>query len=390
MVETTIKAVITGDNHLNHYNQKLGAKLGERRGRIGAAWRKTIDYAIESKADLYLNTGDLFDQLSPRNPPRARVVEAFRDLQKAGVQAFIVAGNHEAPSSTRDGASPHTVLSEAGLATVFECYREFRQEKLTIQGAEVSIAGMSYDRALQSKADPLEGLTVPGGADVNIALLHYSIERIAPPLWDEPVIKLASIERNNHVHLYAMGHIHSHVDTMVHGSRVIYPGATEHLDFGEAGNTTGFCSVEVQGGQIKSEYIPIEAQPMRQLKIHTSTMNPADPNATVLSEVQKSSDPDGLLQLILEGETSFEQYTSLDFTKINNMGASQNFYFEYQDQIRPRVEGLTFTPGKGLSPRQELEKVAQKAMDEKKGRERDIWQQAADYALQYYLKARDE
>ena len=57
-----VRIVITGDNHLNLYNQKLGAKLSERRARIGRAWWKTVQYAVENKADIYIHTGDLFDQ----------------------------------------------------------------------------------------------------------------------------------------------------------------------------------------------------------------------------------------------------------------------------------------------------------------------------------------
>ncbi|MCK4582058.1 metallophosphoesterase, partial [Candidatus Bathyarchaeota archaeon] len=100
-----VKAVITGDNHLNLYNQRFGSRLSERRRRLGQAWRETVDYALDHEADLYINTGDLFDQISPRNPPRASVVEAFRELKDAGVESFIIAGNHEAPGSIRDGAS---------------------------------------------------------------------------------------------------------------------------------------------------------------------------------------------------------------------------------------------------------------------------------------------
>ena len=178
-----VRIVITGDSHLNLYTQKLGSKLGERRARIGAAWWQTLQYALDNEADIYIHTGDLFDQLSPRNPPRARVVEAFKTLKDAGVESFIVAGNHEAPSSEMDGASPHAVLEEAGLAKVFDSYKEFKQYTLTVDDVDISIAGMSYNRNLDPRQDPLEDKKIPGGADLNIAVLHYSIESIAPPIW---------------------------------------------------------------------------------------------------------------------------------------------------------------------------------------------------------------
>lgn len=385
-----MKAVITGDNHLNLYNQRLGSRLSERRRRLGQAWRETVDYAIDHEADLYINTGDLFDQISPRNPPRASVVEAFRELKDAGVESFIIAGNHEAPGSIRDGASPHTVIREAGLATVFENRKDFEHRVLDIRGTRVSIAGMSYDRNLPAGEDPLADKTVPAGGDVNIALLHYSVERIAPPIWEEPVIKVESLQRNSHIHLYAMGHIHAHIDTRVGDSRILYPGATEHYNFGECGKQTGFCYAELSPEEIRVEFIQTEAQPMSQVKLHTSTMDPDDPTETILQEINAASNHDGLLQLVLEGETPFEHYAMIDFPLVFDRGSRQNFYFEYVDHIRPVVQGVEFTPTEGLNPRRELEAVAKKFREGAAERERDLWSKAAEYALSYYEKHRGE
>ena len=385
-----MKAVITGDNHLNLYNQRFGSRLSERRRRLGQAWRETVDYALDHEADLYINTGDLFDQISPRNPPRASVVEAFRELKDAGVESFIIAGNHEAPGSIRDGASPHTVIREAGLATVFENRKDFEHRVLNIRGTRVSIAGMSYDRNLPAGEDPLADKTVPAGGDVNIALLHYSVERIAPPIWEEPVIKVESLQRNSHIHLYAMGHIHAHIDTRVGDSRILYPGATEHYNFGECGKKTGFCYAELSPEEIRVEFIQTEAQPMSQVKLHTSTMDPDDPTETILQEINAASNHDGLLQLVLEGETPFEHYAMIDFPLVFDRGSRQNFYFEYVDHIRPVVQGVEFTPTEGLNPRRELEAVAKKFREGAAERERDLWSKAAEYALSYYEKHRGE
>ena len=385
-----MKAVITGDNHLNLYNQRFGSRLSERRRRLGQAWRETVDYALDHEADLYINTGDLFDQISPRNPPRASVVEAFRELKDAGVESFIIAGNHEAPGSIRDGASPHTVIREAGLATVFENRKDFEHRIVDVRGTRVSIAGMSYDRNLPAGEDPLADKTVPAGGDVNIAMLHYSVERIAPPIWEEPVIKVESLQRNSHIHLYAMGHIHAYIDTRVGDSRILYPGATEHYNFGECGKQTGFCYAELSPGEIQVEFIQTEAQPMSQVKLHTSTMDPDDPTETILQEINAASNHDGLLQLVLEGETPFEHYAMIDFPLVFDRGSRQNFYFEYVDHIRPVVQGVEFTPTEGLNPRRELEAVAKKFREGAAERERDLWSKAAEYALSYYEKHRGE
>ena len=383
-----VKIVITGDNHLNLYNQKLGSKLGERRRRIGKAWWETIEYAINNQADIYINTGDLFDQLSPRNPPRARVVEAFKNLKDNGVMAYIVAGNHEAPSNERDGASPHTILAEAGLARVFENCTEFNNYKQKIDGMVVSLSGMSYNRNLASREDPLEGKIIPAEGDLNIAVLHYSIEDIAPPIWEEPVIKVESIKKNPQIQIYAMGHIHEYISTKIGDSYILYPGHTEHYDFGEWDQQTGFISIDYED-ETHITYIPTESQPMTQVKLHTSSFNQETINETIKEEIKKFSNHEGLLQLVLEGEVPFRKYTDIDFTNFNQLGNNINFYFELVDRIRPTGEGLEFTPGDFFNPRQKLEEIAKEAIENSKGHEQKIWQQAMNYAVEYYLKERD-
>jgi exonuclease SbcD len=383
-----VRIVITGDSHLNLYNQKLGSRLAERRSRIGAAWWQTIQYAIENKADIYIHTGDLFDQLSPRNPPRARVVEAFKALSDAGVEVFILAGNHEAPSSEMDGASPHAVLSEARLAKVFDSYREFKQYNLTVDGVDISIAGMSYNRNLDPREDPLEDMRIPAGAELNIAVLHYSMEGIAPPIWEEPSIKRSSIEANGDIQLYAMGHIHEHNETKVNDSHVLYPGGTERYNFGESRKETGFIVVDY-GEELEIRYIPTDSQPMKQVKFHTSHMDHGDINASINSVIEENSNEDGLFQLVLEGSIPFQLYTEIDFTAIYMRGGSLNFYFECVDTIQPTGEGFEFTPSEGLKPRKRLEETGIEAISKSEGAEQKIWRQAIDLAINYYLKEKD-
>ena len=383
-----VRIVITGDNHLNLYNQKLGSKLSERRSRIGHAWWKTVQYAIDNKADVYINTGDLFDQLSPRNPPRATVIDAFKQLKDAGVQSFIIAGNHESPRSEKEGLSPHALLKRAGLAHVFENRLEFEQEIIEVQGIRISIAGLSYNRNLDQREDPLEDKRIPAGAELNIAVLHYSIEGIAPPIWEEPSIKLSSIEANGDIQLYAMGHIHQHYETKVNDSHILYPGGTERYNFGESEKETGFIVVDY-GSELDIRYIPTESQPMKQVKLHTSHMDHGDINGSISSVIEENSHEDGLFQLVLEGSIPFQLYTEIDFTSIYTLGGSLNFYFEYVDTIQPTGEGFEFTPSEGLNPRKHLEATAMEAISKSQGDEQKIWQQAMDYALNYYLKEKD-
>lgn len=129
---------------------------------------------------------------------------------------------------------------------------------------------------------------------------------------------------------------------------------------------------------------------MRQLKLHTSHTEHDRITESIQSEVTKASDKDGLLQLVLEGDLPFKKYTEIDFTEINKSGIAQNFYFEYIDRIKPTGEGLQFSSSEGLNPRKRLEEVALEAVNQSSGDDQKIWQQAMNYAIEYYLKERDQ
>ncbi len=107
--------------------------------------------------------------------------------------------------------------------------------------------------------------------------------------------------------------------------------------------------------------------------------------------MSKDSNKQGLLQLILEGEISFRKYTEIDFTTISQKGSEQNFYFELIDRIKPLGEGLEFSVGEVLNPRKRLEEAALEAIDKAANEhEQKIWQQAMNYAVEYYLKEQDK
>lgn len=383
----TVKILLTGDNHLNYYSQKLGSKIAERRAYMGRCWWETIEYAVRNRADLYLNVGDFFDQTMPRNPPRAQVVKGFMKLKRAGVKAFIIAGNHDSPSNPMEGASPHSILLESGLSTVFEDVASFGQEIVKIRDLKISISGISYDKRLSPGMDPLEGLKIPGGGDLNIAMLHYSIEKIAPSFMVEPVIKIESIRRNQHIDLFAMGHPHNRIETVIGRSHIKYPGATERMDFGEWKNETGFLWIEIGEEGIESEYIRTGSQPMKRIVTHTSSLNREARTEELIKLVMENSASEGLLQLVLEGELDLAEYMDIDFAKIAQVGERNNFYFEYLDRITPTILGYE-EEREALNPGEELARRGKLLLERASEEERRLWGRALQIAQSHYERWR--
>ncbi|HXI14778.1 MAG TPA: metallophosphoesterase, partial [Chloroflexota bacterium] len=105
MSKPPVRLVVTADNHLNRYHAKMPVtRLDERRRRLRLAFRRAVDKAIDLKADFFLQCGDLFDTVDPRNAERSFVATCLADLRAAGVQALAVGGNHDSPrQSTEHG-----------------------------------------------------------------------------------------------------------------------------------------------------------------------------------------------------------------------------------------------------------------------------------------------
>ncbi|MFQ5950999.1 MAG: DNA repair exonuclease, partial [Candidatus Geothermarchaeales archaeon] len=382
----TVRIVLTGDNQLNYYRQRLGWKLGERRRRIGQAWMETVEFALQNQVHLYLNTGDLFDQVLPRNPPRARVVEAFTRMKEAGIECFVISGNHDGPASAGEGASPHGVLQEAGLATVFEDVSGFGSKVVEVEGVQVSVAGMSMDRRLNPDMDPLGGLEVPGEGDFNIAMLHYGTKSIAPSYMVEAMVDPDSMRKNPHVNLWAMGHSHTPVEKKLGDSLILYPGATERYDFGEADNVTGFYYLEADGGEVEFKHVETKAQPIRQVRVDTLELAGGRPTETLLEVVSSEAMEDGLFRLVLEGEMPFEDYVKIDFVRLAREGDRRSFYFEYLDKIVPVIEGLERVASTVLRPEQELVSRGAKLVELADEEERPLWERALELARGRYEK----
>ncbi len=128
---------------------------------------------------------------------------------------------------------------------------------------------------------------------------------------------------------------------------------------------------------------------MKQVRLHTSHMDHGDLTGSITKTVRENSNEEGLLQLILEGDIPFKEYTKIDFSGIDTIGKQSNFLFEYLDIIRPTGEGIEFSSNEGLNPRKRLEEMGKEAIGSAKGKDKEIWVRALEYAVTYYTKEED-
>ena len=381
-----IRLVVTADNHLNRYHAKMpAARLEDRRRMLRRAFRRAVDHAVKIKADFFLQCGDLFDNVDPRNVERSFVAGCLADLRDAGVTALAVGGNHDSPrQSTEHGGflAADLYARLGGLRLFCEAGGPERQVEYDLfqrDGVTLAIGGLCWDAGSSFGDDPLDGIQFPnppeGRPDWKLLLMHANVEGHTFPGAFEPVIKRDSIARLDADYLL-LGHVHTRTHFEVGGTHVLVPGATERMYLDEFGHDPGFLVLDLdRDGRSRHEWITFNAQPRCRVKVtaHELTPEPAglrradqDPNETILERLRAQADQECIATLQMEGVLPREVYGEMDFNLVQEEGAKLFFFFELDtgDLLLQDEFGQTGERGLRLSQVEELQVTGAAMRDE--------------------------
>ena len=337
-----ITAIVTSDNHLGAYYARFRPeRLGQRRRRLQEGFRRVVDAALERRVDLFLQAGDLFDRPDPRNAERHFVASQFKRLREAGIPVFAIAGNHDSPRSFGydGGVLPQEELHVLDAIHLFKSTDTFGLRTLTVRGQQVAVRGMSSDFNRPENSCPLEGMEAPPRAgDIDLTLLHYSVEGWGRPSAQEPCLSLNNLAKLE-TDAICVGHLHRRNETRLpEGSVLLNPGATEHINFGEESLPCGYWLLHCQPGHVQTEYVPLPTQPMRTLELDVTDLPPAAADApealmeTLLARIVETSLSDQLLRVRLTGRLPRARFQELDLSHLLAQGSAGNFHCQVETE----------------------------------------------------------
>lgn len=322
----TIKIIHTADNHLDPSFQKFKGKTNERRRDFRINFEKIIKFCLENKVDVLLLSGDVFDRINPRNPPRSNLMKWFRDLTSNGTKIFMIGGNHDMPRSIEEAESPLLLFEKSGYARFFGSTEEVETENLKIGDVSLTISGLSFNYNFNASDNPLSNARIPEEGDFNILMLHYSITGVKQryPYALEPIVKASEIPK--YVNYVAAGHLHK-PETKVLGNTVIsYPGSTEKLTFDEAEDEKGFYFIELGKNLApKQTFIKLETRPMRRVSLEVNSTNEEDIQNYLLNEVLKLRNEDLILRVDVRGKINFQTFQH--YNKAELLRNSEKYFF---------------------------------------------------------------
>ena len=337
-----MKVLAVGDLHLGRTPSRLPPELPARDLGPAAAWRRTVDAAVDAGVTAVLLAGDVVDRDDDFFEAYRELESGVRRLAEADIAVFGVAGNHDVEVLPRLARhiTQFRLLGAGG---------EWESCRIAAGGEAITLWGWSFPRA-RVFATPLGNASFDRAPGINLGLLHC--DRDAGP--DSPYAPVGGQELEGAgLDGWLLGHIHL-PDALSAESPSGYLGSLTGLDRGESG-PRGPWMITVTGGRIAEiAHLPLAPLRWERLEVDLEGIGePADAGERLLEAVVALDGrvaslplPPGAvgLSLIFTGRTAFGS-AALDEISEEDRNATYTgsagtryFIHRIQSDTRPEVD----------------------------------------------------
>jgi DNA repair exonuclease SbcCD nuclease subunit len=297
-----LRILHTADVHLGARHADLGEQASAQRERQFAAFKATVDLAIETKVDIVLIAGDLFDSNTQPRRSVERVAAELKRLVAAKIRTVLVPGTHD----VYDRSSIYRAYDLSAMAGVgpdddFVTVLSPDRPDVHLAACDVVVHGPCFvtKRAPQS---PLRDLDVSADdrATWHVGLLHAAVAIPGRTDGDDVVVTPDEIAATGLDYL-ALGHWHSTQQGKAGRVTWAYAGAPEPVavDQDRAGKVLQVTLDEDgKGRQVRVEERTVGRTRFERLELDAGTLisQPA-----LVEQVQAQADPDLVLDVRLVG-----------------------------------------------------------------------------------------
>ncbi len=313
------------DIHIGHRQYGLDQRAEDYAKAFAKAIDKILQIHEEKELDFVVISGDLFDNAKPGPISYIQVIDCLRKIREAGLEVFVIRGNHEA-SIVNPNENPLNVLASMRLVKYLE--------KDTVKVGKTLIIGhgciyMEHQNKLYAYL--LNTLSSNGA---NIVLLHQYVEG-TPYAYPMPNIdyytissKLIKSVMDGHDVVFLCGHIHDF--NLKHPQYpVFYPGSLEIWDSREFETYViengkiakvrdmadkGFLLVDISesSGKIRVEPVKINVcRRMIKVELRYDEVDPSKFRRDMVTIVEDFDIPNAYIQINIVGKLA-RGYTSRD------------------------------------------------------------------------------
>lgn len=249
-MSSDFKFVHAADLHLDSPFRGLDTKSPLRdllRESTVRAFRQVIALCLRESVDFLLLAGDLFDARDRSIRARMVLHQGLAELDRAGIQTFIVHGNHD----------PWSLGIDRGLSPRVKVFGPEWEEVRVERGPHLlcRVQGISYPE--ERVTENLSARFRREGPEFTIGLLHANLSGASAHANYAPCTPsdLAAVGLD----YWALGHVHSRAElTLAGGQRAVYPGNTQGRHIHEAGERGCFL-VEVREQCPALAFVPTDS-----------------------------------------------------------------------------------------------------------------------------------
>lgn len=254
-----------------------------------------IDYARENDVDLTIFAGDAFKTRTPNPTFQREFAWRVRDLINLAPLVMLV-GNHDLPPTEMKASSieiydtlavPNVWVADDYETKVIETKRgpvvvgavPYPIRSRIVKGLETSgltiaetdqLVQRELMRIIESLAEEADTQDMPRVLTGHFTVSGASWGSERGIMLGRDVEVLLSVMADSRWDYVALGHIHKHQNLTANregAPPVVYSGSIERIDFGEEGDTKGFCWVEVKRGETNWRFVPMKARPFVTLSL---------------------------------------------------------------------------------------------------------------------------
>jgi DNA repair exonuclease SbcCD nuclease subunit len=220
----------TADVHLGARYADLGEQASAQRERQFAAFKATVDLALEAKVDVVVIAGDLFDSNTQPRRSVERVAHELKRLVDGKIRTVVVPGTHDVyDRSSIYRAHDLAALSGGTPGDDFVTVLGPDRPNVHLAACDVVVHGPCF-ATKRAPHSPLRGLDAAADtrATWHVGVLHAALAIPGRTDGDDVVVTAEEIAAT-HLDYLALGHWHSTQQGKAGGVTWAYAGAPEPI-----------------------------------------------------------------------------------------------------------------------------------------------------------------
>ena len=287
-----MKFVHIADMHLDSPFVNLSDKdiMGDlRRLEQRKVLKKIIEYIKENKIEYLFISGDLYEHQYVKQSTIEYINNLFKEISSTKI--FISPGNHD----------PYIKNSYYNKFEWNKNVKIFTSKIEKVETEEADIYGYGFNDFYCTNCG-IENFEIENKNKINIFNIHGTIDgaSIEEKQYNSMSKKMLKEKGFDYI---ALGHIHKLDYNTEINQNIVYPGSTLSLGFDELGEH-GMIVGEIEKGRIKLNFIPLDEEKFKVIKIDISDLNSNEELVEKINSLEIKNNE--YIKIILDGKRNFE------------------------------------------------------------------------------------